>query len=100
MLQMEDIVIIRKKIDKGGDYSEDNLLFHDRDQNLINIPQMQLKLQLPRINQICDLVVIKKIGEVAEGKRIYAKLAEAVKKTDNIDAAKRKFEDVVQSVMD
>jgi len=98
-LNMEDIVIIRKKIDKGGDYSEDNLLFHDRDKNPINIPQKQLKLQLPRINQISDLVVAKKIGEVAEVKRVYEKFAEVVKKTDDIDAAKRKFEDVVESVM-
>ena len=79
-------------------YLQDNLLFHDRDQNLINIPQKQLKLQLPRINQISDLVVVKKIGEVAEGKRVYEKFAEAVKKTDDINAAKRKFEDVVESV--
>ena len=78
-------------------YLQDNLLFHDRDKNLINIPQKQLRLLLPRINQISDLVVVKKIEEVAEMKRIYEQFKESVKKTDDIDAAKRKFEDVVES---
>lgn len=63
-LKIDGIVIIRKKIDKGGDYSEDNLLFHDRDNRLINISQKkQLELQLPRIHQISDLVVSKKIED-------------------------------------
>ena len=102
-LQMNDIVLIRKKIDKGGDYSEvvyiyiallrfvtlthmmlfffffqDNLVFHKRDKTLINIRQKQIKLQLPNINQISDLVVVKKIENLAEARRVYQKFAESV----------------------
>jgi len=99
-IRMDDIVIIRKKIDKGGDYSEENLLFHDRDKQLVNIPQKQLKLQLPRINQISDLVVAKKIEDLPEVKRVFERFEETAKKTGNIDEAKRRVEEVVDSVKD
>ena len=60
-------------------FFQDNLLFHDRDKNLINIPQKQIKLQLPNINQISDLVVVKKIEDLAEVRRVYQKFAESVR---------------------
>jgi len=97
-LKIDGIVIIRKKIDKGGDYSEDNLLFHDRDNRLINIPQKQLEMQLPRIHQISDLVVSKKIEDLTEVKKIYEKFAEFVKNSEDFEGTKKKFAEVVDSV--
>jgi len=97
-LKIDGIVIIRKKIDKGGDYSEDNLLFHDRDNRLINIPQKQLEMQLPRIHQISDLVVSKKIEDQEEVKRVYENFAELVKNSEDIEGTKNKFAEVVDSV--
>ena len=75
-------------------------MFHDRDKQLVNIPQKQLKLQLPRINQISDFVVAKKIEDLPEVKRVFERFEETAKKTGNIDEAKRRVEEVVDSVKD
>ena len=56
-------------------------MFYNRHKNLINIPQKQIeiKLQLPNININSDLVVVKKIEDLAEVRRVYQKFAESVK---------------------
>ena len=74
------------------------MLFHDRDNRLINIPQKQLEMQLPRIHQISDLVVSKKIEDLPEVKKIYEKFAEFVKNSEDFEGTKKKFAEVVDSV--
>ena len=75
-------------------------MFHDKDKRLINIPQKQLELQLPRIHQISDLVVSKRIEDLSEVKRVFDKFEESVKTLEDIQGTKRKFGEVVESVKD
>ena len=49
-------------------------MFYNRNKNLINIPQKQIE-----IKSISDLVVVKKIKDLAEVRRVYQKFAESVK---------------------
>ena len=55
-------------------------MFHDKDKNMINKPKKQIELQLPDINQISDFVVVKKIEDLAEARRVYQKFADSVTK--------------------
>ena len=57
-------------------------------------------MQLPRINQISDLVVSKRIEDLSEVRRVYDKFAESVKTSEDIEGTKRKFAEVVESVKD
>merc|ERR1711879_674362 len=72
----EDIVIIRKKIDKGGDYSEDNLLLHDKYGNLRNIADADLRDLLPQINEVSDIIVVKNYNNI--DKRILENLSREI----------------------
>ena len=57
-------------------------------------------MQLPRIHQISDLVVSKRIEDLSEVRRVYDKFAESVKTSEDIEGTKRKFAEVVESVKD